>query len=470
MGNRFIGVQIGPQSLLDEGVDHCLDLLQETAGVNALLVYSHSYYGAQGRPPEVLAPDHGVPVLDERNRNLTKVWVNHHESAFKGTFLRHPHSSHQEYGDRDIMEELLAPARKRGMKVLTRFLEPCQQGTVLDIPNWVKILSTDVYGRLYPTPCWNHPDYRNFWLSTTEDLFRSYPLDGMQYGAERVGPLSNVLLKGQVPACFCQHCCDRAGRKGINSERARTGYRKLYEFIKGQEDGQQSPTDGNMTEILRTLFKYPEILSWEYEFHQAREDMTKLLYGAVKALRPDALFGVHIDHQQSTWDIFQRAEIEYAEVAGYCDFVKPILYHDIAGPRIRRWHLDKVKDTVFREVTLEQSLDLFYDFMGLDKKREPDLDSLDTTGFSPDYVYRMTRRLVEGVDGKALVYPGIGFDIPWNNRHFPSNPATIQEAIVQSFRAGAQGIVLSREYGEMRLESLKAVGRAVRSLGGEIGS
>jgi hypothetical protein len=38
----FVGVQLGPQSVFDEGVDRCLDLLQETAGVNALFVYSHT--------------------------------------------------------------------------------------------------------------------------------------------------------------------------------------------------------------------------------------------------------------------------------------------------------------------------------------------------------------------------------------------------------------------------------------------
>ncbi len=45
-GQRWVGVQIGPHSLYDEGIERCLDLLQETADVNALLVYSHTYYTA----------------------------------------------------------------------------------------------------------------------------------------------------------------------------------------------------------------------------------------------------------------------------------------------------------------------------------------------------------------------------------------------------------------------------------------
>lgn len=39
----FVGVQLGPQSVFDEGPERCLDLLQETAGVNAVFVYSHTY-------------------------------------------------------------------------------------------------------------------------------------------------------------------------------------------------------------------------------------------------------------------------------------------------------------------------------------------------------------------------------------------------------------------------------------------
>ena len=37
----FVGIQMSPHSMLDEGIERCLDLIQETAGVNAILVYSH---------------------------------------------------------------------------------------------------------------------------------------------------------------------------------------------------------------------------------------------------------------------------------------------------------------------------------------------------------------------------------------------------------------------------------------------
>ncbi|MBD3378424.1 hypothetical protein GF406_25580, partial [candidate division KSB1 bacterium] len=64
--NRMMGIQIQPHNMYDEGIEQSLDLLQRTADVNALFLLSHGYYVARGRAPEVLAPDHGWTVRDER--------------------------------------------------------------------------------------------------------------------------------------------------------------------------------------------------------------------------------------------------------------------------------------------------------------------------------------------------------------------------------------------------------------------
>jgi len=61
----FVGIHIAAHSFYDEGFDHCLDFLRDTAGVNALFVASNSYYGAMFRPKEAQG-DHGVPIRDGR--------------------------------------------------------------------------------------------------------------------------------------------------------------------------------------------------------------------------------------------------------------------------------------------------------------------------------------------------------------------------------------------------------------------
>lgn len=462
MENRFIGIQIGPQTIYDEGIDHCLDLLQRHAGVNALIVTTHAYYGAHDRPAEALSSDHGIPSRDERTRNLSKVWIHHNDRHFAGTFLRHKRDPAEEYYGRDILVDLHEPARERGMKLISRIHEPHQLRSVKYIDNWVKIMSLDVYGRIYPNTCFNNPDYNNFWLSTLDDMFKTYPLDGVQYGSERSGPLSRVLLHGEVPGCFCEHCCARARTKGIDPQRAIIGYQQLYEYITGLKQGKLNPVDGVFVTLMRILLKYPEVFAWEYEAHAAKEEQWKRLYGVVKAVRPTAQFGIHIDHQQSTYDLFQLAELEYADMANYCDFIKPIVYHDIAAPRVRRWLLDSVHASFLSELSLEHLLEGFYNIMGLDKTVEPALNDLDHTGFTEDYVYRVTKRMVTNVDGKAAVYPGLGFDLPWQDKHIPADPGVVYKTVHRAFDAGAAGIVLSRDYAEMRMSSIQAVGRAIR--------
>ena len=116
------------------------------------------------------------------------------------------------------------------------------------------------------------------------------------------------------------------------------------------------------------------------------------------------------------------------------------------------------------EVPLEDSLDEFYALFGYDRQREPKVDQLDSTGFSPDYVYRETKRSVASAAGRTKIYPGIGFDVPWESKHVAADPEKVYQSVVKAFEAGADGIVVSREYEEMRVPNLKAVGRAMSEL------
>jgi hypothetical protein len=134
------------------------------------------------------------------------------------------------------------------------------------------------------------------------------------------------------------------------------------------------------------------------------------------------------------------------------------------GPRIRFWYLGRFEKTILSELSLEESLNLYYDLFGYDKRKEPKVDQLESTGFSPDYVYRETKRGVASAEGKTKVYPGIGFDVPWGSNHVPADPEKVYECVIRAFDAGASGIVVSREYEEMRVPNLKAVGRAVRDV------
>jgi hypothetical protein len=459
----FNGIQMGPHTILDEGIDRCLDLIQETAGINALMIYSHTYHGDIRKPAQMLATDHGVPPREMRGRKLPAVWVKHHERYFQGTTLRHqvPDASY-EYANRDLFREVREPSRRRGMKLYARILE----GPSPTIVNRSKVATRDIDGKPTNVACWNHPEYRAWWNGTVEDLFRTYDLDGFQWGAERMGPLMNVILpwNDAPPTCFCEFCVARGKSLGIDPEHARRGYAELYKYVRGLIAGSVKPASGVFAGFLGVLIRYPEILSWEYQYRLGREEVQAGMYRTIKTIKPTADVGWHVDHQPSSWDLVYRAELSYAEMAPHSDFIKFIAYHDVLGPRIRYWYLDRFKKTILSELTLQESLDLYYRLFGYDATVEPKLDELAKKGFSPDYVYRETKRSVASAEGKTKIYTGIGFDVPWGNTHLDADPEEVYQTVLKSFDAGAAGIVVSREYEEMRVPNLRAVGRAIKDL------
>lgn len=88
------------------------------------------------------------------------------------------------------------------------------------------------------------------------------------------------------------------------------------------------------------------------------------------------------------------------------------------------------------------------------------------TGLSADYVYRETKRAVEGAAGtKTLIWPGIDIDIPTGASHSKSTPQGTKAAVTAAFQAGAHGVLLSRKYSEMRVANLSGAGEAIRELG-----
>src|SRR5262249_36220786 len=332
-----------------------------------------------------------------------------------------------------------------------------------EIENFSSVVTIDVYGHPTNVACWNHPDYKNLWSATAEDLFRSYDLDGFQWGAERMGPLMNVIMpwNDTPPTCFCEHCRARGKANGIDAERARKGYQELFEYVQGLMAGNPKPAEGVFTVFLRHLLRYPEILSWEYQYRLGREEVMKGMFDTIKRIKPAAQVGWHVDHQPSSWDPVYRAELSYAEMAPYSDFIKIILYHAVLVPRIRSWYLERLHRTILSEVSLDQSLELYYALFSYDKNSEPKVADLAAKGFSSDYVNRETKRSVASAAGKTKIYSGIGFDVPGSP---PDDPEKIYLATLKAFEAGAGGIVVSREYEEMRVANLKAVGRAVREL------
>jgi len=332
-----------------------------------------------------------------------------------------------------------------------------------NIPNFTAVTEIDVYGRRTTSPCFNHPDYRAHLTGKIESLLSGYSglVDGIAWGCERMGPLQNAiggLWSTTGLSCFCEHCRKKARERGIDVTRAREGYRQLDELFRGAAKDQR-PADGYFVSFWRLLLNYPEILSWEKlwtdSYHEVRAD----LYGSGKALAPEKPFGFHI-MQNMTFSPFYRAEEDYAETSGYTDYLKLATYNNAGGPRMAAY-LNRLSSTVFHDASPQDFLPLYYKIM--DYKEGP-YEELHTSGLSADYVSRETKRAVLGTGGRVKIYPGIDIDVPTSLTDKRTQPDDVRHSVRAAFDAGADGVVLSREYVEMWLANLSAAGETLREI------
>lgn len=223
---KFVAMQIGARSFVDEGVDKCLDTLQEKGGVNVLMATVFTYgTGLAGRQVhgEPL-PDHGVQEYDRvHGGSFTKVHPEFYaESVIKD--IRAP-----ELGEFDILADVIPKAKAKGMQTYALFEEAYNPRLM---PNFEKVAEVDVYGNPGRSTCFNNPYARSFISSMVSDWITNNDLDGLMWESERQGPLNNTLGAhfGAISSrrsninCFCEHCIHKAKDVGIDGQRARQGY------------------------------------------------------------------------------------------------------------------------------------------------------------------------------------------------------------------------------------------------------
>jgi hypothetical protein len=206
------------------------------------------------------------------------------------------------------------------------------------------------------------------------------------------------------------------------------------------------------------LVEHPEVLAWERLWNEGLRDTYRAMYRKAHEIAPAKPMGWHIWHTNS-FAPFYRAEQDYGAFADHSDFLKVVMYHNCGGPRMARY-IHNVHATLFADLTLEQTTDLVYRMQQYGD--EAPLDKLATAGLSADYVRRETRRAVAGAGERMKIWPGIDIDIPTGEKEKKSTPDDVYDDVRATFEAGAHGIILSRKYSEMRLDNLRAAGRAIK--------
>lgn len=458
---KMIGIQVGAISFVDEGTETVLDVLQERGCVNTLFLAVFTYgRGIAGRQiPGYPLPDHGKQVYDLNYHGGN--FATPHPQYYKNTVIQPAHAP--DHSNLDILAEVLPAAKKRGMKVI------CWMEDVFrnDLPNIKEVQEKDLYGRNQETLCVNNPNYLNFFSGLVEDFARSYDVDGIMWGSERQGALCDSLGAthdtppidpGNV-TCFCEFCYKKARERGINPDRAKQGFLELEKFVRAARSGKR-PSDGYFVQFWRILLRYPEVAAWEMMFTDSLRETYAALYKTVKTAKPTIPVGWHIWHNTSFNPIY-RAEQDWQELSKYSDFIKVVMYNNCGGERMALY-VDHIGSTLYGDLTKQQLTEFTYEVMGY---KERSYDEIPYTGLSSDYVYRETKRALEGVAGtKTQIWPGLDIDIPTEENNSKRTPQSVKDAVTAAFRAGAPGIILSRKYSEMKLTNLSGAGDAIREL------
>ncbi|WP_419803689.1 twin-arginine translocation signal domain-containing protein [Terriglobus sp.] len=458
---KMIGIQLGAVSFTDEGTDRVIEECQKDAFVDTLFVATFTYgRGIAGRQiPGQPLPDHGKQQYD-KDTFVGGCYTKYDKKYLTGTTFQDFRAP--ELGNYDVLEDVIPKAKKHGMKTIAWF----EDVVAKNLPGIQPLQDVNLQGEKIGTMNFNAPEHRAWILGLVESWTRDYDLDGIMWGSERQGPFCNALGASHShpplsSVCdFSESTIAKARAQGINPERAKQGFTELEAFVTACRKGVR-PNDGYYVTLWRLMLRYPELLAWESLWTQSLRETQKAIYDKIKSIKPQMGVGWHVWHNNSFNPIY-RAEQDYAEMAPYSDFLKVVIYQNCGGERMVDY-VNSVGKTYFGDVPKQELLDFHYRV--LDYGPEADMQHLAATGFSPDYVFRETKRAkVDRAGTKTQLWPGIDIDIPTAEGSSKSTPQGTKAVVEAAFHGGADGVILSRKYSEMKLANLRAAGEAVRSL------
>lgn len=464
---KFVGIQISPIALIDEGIEACLDTLQARARVNVLMIGTVSWLGLKvgRRTSHALEgwPDHGKhEPFAVQGGSYVKVRPEYFTEAFTDAF----DATEPETKGIDILDAVLPAARARGMKVMPEFMEPVFPGAAarpasLKVPPGLEAcLEVDVYGRTVPEPCTSNPFYRAWWRGVIAMHAREYAIDGIMWCNERKSPLDRM-MQGEAPGCFCATCRREASERGIDVERVRAAFRPVHDWFTAVRSGAQF-ADGAFLEFVRIVLAHPEILLWERFWLERSKDLDRELYGLTKWCNPKLSFGLNI-WNRNHFNPIRRAQWAWDEQVRYADWVKPITYQHQAGG-VYAGEMGHFAKTILRDIPVETWNPAMYLLLGL---REAPWTEVVQTGMDPDtYVAGECANAVRGVGGRIPVYMGIGIDAPRSRAdQAKCTPDIAYRSVHATYRAGGAGVVFSPSYAAMNLSTLDGAARALDELG-----
>ena len=190
MAEPLVALQISAESFQDEGVESVLSTVVDLAGVNALFLATPTWSPATGgrAEPGYEVPDHGRTADQATWQGGS--YATSHPQYFARTALGPVPSAGW-----DMLGEVTTAAANRGVRSYAWMDESAHARMLRSYPNFLAVLEVDMWNKPARRPRYRNPDYRNWHLGLVEDYIKSYPIDGLGWSTDRVGPL-DLLLQG----------------------------------------------------------------------------------------------------------------------------------------------------------------------------------------------------------------------------------------------------------------------------------
>ncbi|MCC7449376.1 MAG: hypothetical protein IT324_18300 [Anaerolineae bacterium] len=459
MTNTFVGIQIGAISFIDEGVEKVLDILQEKAGVNALMISALSWSRGNAGRAAYGFPDHGVQEPDNlQGGGFFELDPDYYEATFHKKFT----APDPLYKGFDTFADVIPAAKKRGVKVYPYYCET-SSSAIRSIwqPGFPHFLDRDHWGKIATRPSLMNPHYRTWWRSVIEDWFSNHDLAGLLWGIERQSPLMDI-LRADSSTGFDEYFKAEARARGIDVERAIEGYQIIDRFLAGVRTGDR-PREGVFIVFLRHLLHHPEVLMWEKMWLDAHRDFYREISGLVKFFNPKHEVGFGIWQVINTYNPYLKAQYDQSDYAEYADFLKPVLYHTPAGARFANF-ADSWQKGILADATPDGAYKALATILGLNDFIASH-DQAAMAGFKPEYVKQWTENLVAATGGRCKVYSGIGVGVGDGGKSKSITPDEVRDGVSAALDGGASGILISRNYSEAELAGLEAVGAVLKERG-----
>ena len=323
--------------LLDEGLEHMLDVLQQETLTNS--TYLVALMHDEKRP----LTDFYYPHNPRRNVYWTEdsraYWMPNPE-VYRQSRIKPRTSDNPELVGRDWLQELITGSRRRGMSVGAELSH-----TWIDKERtraeYADVVQVDIHGQPFDQQiCFNNPDVRAYGVALYVDLATNYDIDFVQtcvrgFNPGRTQPwassesaelqrLTGVTLGG----CFCPHCRAAAEKQGIHWDEMVSRLQWIadgYDRYNSRQAFDLNLLWHSSVTSTALLAEIPEL----YAFLKFRCDSItsffREIYEAVHAAK--AGIDVRLNHYAS------YPELMGLDLKGVCDFMDSVRSSDYSEQR-----------------------------------------------------------------------------------------------------------------------------------------